>query len=70
MLYRMERYQDCIELYYGMLKDTPKSDEGYNDILTNFNACKAAVLYSGETLDDRVRMRFIFLALLYRLCHR
>ncbi|KAG0350632.1 hypothetical protein BG005_009833 [Podila minutissima] len=53
MLYRMERYQECIELYYGMLKDTPKSDEGYNDILTNFNACKAAVLYSGETLDDR-----------------
>ncbi|KAF9401452.1 Signal recognition particle core component, partial [Podila epigama] len=53
MLYRMERYQECIELYHGMLKDTPKTDEGYNDILTNFNACKAAVLYSGETLDDK-----------------
>lgn len=64
MLYRMERYQECIELYYGMLKDTPKSDEGYNDILTNFNACKAAVLYSGEALDDRVRMRSTILVLL------
>ncbi|KAF9922941.1 Signal recognition particle core component [Linnemannia zychae] len=53
MLYRMERYQECIELYAGMLKDTPKSDDSYNDILTNFNACKAAVLYSGKTLDDR-----------------
>ncbi|KAF9434947.1 Signal recognition particle core component [Entomortierella beljakovae] len=53
MLYRMERYQECIELYAGMLKDTPKSDDSYNDILTNFNACKAAVLYSGEALDNR-----------------
>ncbi|KAG0332212.1 hypothetical protein BG004_001348 [Podila humilis] len=53
MLYRMERYQECMELYYEMLKDTSKSDEGYNDILTNFNACKAAVLYSGETLDEK-----------------
>ncbi|KAK3835043.1 MAG: hypothetical protein J3R72DRAFT_403737 [Linnemannia gamsii] len=53
MLYRMERYQECIELYAGMLKDTPKSEDSYNDILTNFNACKAAVLYSGKTLDDR-----------------
>ncbi|KAF9102397.1 Signal recognition particle core component [Mortierella sp. GBA35] len=52
MLYRMERYQECIELYAGMLKDTSKSDEGYNDILTNFNACKVALLYSGEILDD------------------
>ncbi|KAF9340334.1 hypothetical protein BGZ91_002544 [Linnemannia elongata] len=55
MLYRMERYQDCIELYAGMLKDTSKSDDSYNDILTNFNACKAAVLYSGDTLDERWR---------------
>ncbi|KAG0011232.1 Signal recognition particle core component, partial [Entomortierella chlamydospora] len=53
MLYRMERYQDCIERYAGMLKDTPKTDDSYNDILTNFNACKAAVLYAGESLDDR-----------------
>jgi signal recognition particle subunit SRP72 len=53
MLYRMERYQECIELYAGMLKDTSKSDDSYNDILTNFNACKAAVLYSGDTLDER-----------------
>ncbi|KAG0209011.1 hypothetical protein BGX28_000195 [Mortierella sp. GBA30] len=53
MLYRMERYQECIELYAGMLKDTPRTDEGYNDILTNFNACKAAVLYSGASLDER-----------------
>lgn len=54
MLYRMEKYQECIVLYAGMLQDTDKSDEGYNDILTNFNACKAAVLYSGESLDDKV----------------
>ncbi|KAI8596977.1 hypothetical protein EDD21DRAFT_327606 [Dissophora ornata] len=53
MLYRMERYQECIELYAGMLKDTPRSDDSYNDVLTNFNACKAAVLYAGETLDER-----------------
>ncbi|KAG0266148.1 hypothetical protein BG011_003135 [Mortierella polycephala] len=53
MLYRMERYQECIELYAEMLKDTPKTDDSYNDILTNFNACKAAVLYTGETPDDR-----------------
>jgi signal recognition particle subunit SRP72 len=54
MLYRMEKYQDCITLYAGMLQETDKNDEGYNDILTNFNACKAAVLYSGERLDDKV----------------
>ncbi|KAG0314718.1 Signal recognition particle core component [Dissophora globulifera] len=53
MLYRMERYQECIELYAGMLKDTSKTDDAYNDILTNFNACKAAVLYAGEKLDKR-----------------
>ncbi|KAG0049526.1 hypothetical protein BGZ83_005712 [Gryganskiella cystojenkinii] len=53
MLYRMEKYQDCLALYAGMLQDTDKSDEGYNDILTNFNACKAAVLYAGEKLDEK-----------------
>ncbi|KAG0359007.1 hypothetical protein BC939DRAFT_450531 [Gamsiella multidivaricata] len=53
MLYRMERYQDCLKLYAGMLKDTRKSEDTYNDILTNFHACKAAVLYAGETLDEK-----------------
>ncbi|KAF9582734.1 hypothetical protein BGW38_010828, partial [Lunasporangiospora selenospora] len=56
MLYRMENYEDCLELYHGMLKDTNKSDEGYNDILTNFNACKAAILYSGQPLDDKWKL--------------
>ncbi|KAF9959095.1 hypothetical protein BGZ72_010335 [Mortierella alpina] len=59
MLYRMERYQECIELYAGMLKDTPKTSEGYSDILTNFNACKAAVLYSGAALDERWKIEDI-----------
>ncbi|KAI1308941.1 hypothetical protein EDD11_004150 [Mortierella claussenii] len=57
MLYRMESYHECLELYAGMLQDTAVTDNGddsrYNDILTNLNACKAAILYSGDTLDPR-----------------
>ncbi|KAF9912534.1 hypothetical protein BX616_010314 [Lobosporangium transversale] len=53
MLYRMERYQDCIELYASMLQDTAVADDSYNDILTNYKACKAAVLYSGQSLDSK-----------------
>ncbi|KAG0234023.1 hypothetical protein B0O80DRAFT_430162 [Mortierella sp. GBAus27b] len=47
ILYRMERYQDCIDLYASMLRDTPKDDDAYGDLLTNYRACKAAVLYAG-----------------------
>ncbi|KAF9978074.1 Signal recognition particle core component [Actinomortierella ambigua] len=53
MLYRLERYRECMELYQGMLQDVDESDDGYNDILTNLNACKAALLYSGDHLDGK-----------------
>ncbi|KAF9168637.1 Signal recognition particle core component [Actinomortierella ambigua] len=53
MLYRLERYRECMELYQGMLNDVDEGDDGYNDILTNLNACKAALLYSGECLDGK-----------------
>lgn len=53
ILYRMERYQDCIDLYASMLRDTPKDEDAYSDLLTNYRACKAAVLYAGIESNQR-----------------
>ncbi|KAG0006944.1 Signal recognition particle core component [Modicella reniformis] len=53
ILYRMERYQDCIDLYASMLRDASKVDDAYTDILTNYRACKAAVLYAGMESEQR-----------------
>ncbi|KAF9364101.1 hypothetical protein BGX34_002513 [Mortierella sp. NVP85] len=53
ILYRMERYQDCIDLYASMLRDTPKDGDAYSDLLTNYRACKAAVLYAGIESNQR-----------------
>jgi len=53
IMYRMERYQDCIDLYTSMLRDTPKDGDAYSDLLTNYRACKAAVLYAGIESNQR-----------------
>ncbi|KAG0230487.1 Signal recognition particle core component [Actinomortierella wolfii] len=53
MLYRLERYRECMELYDSMLQDLDEDDDSYHDVLTNLNACKAALLYSGEHLDGK-----------------
>ncbi|CAG8547430.1 12936_t:CDS:10 [Funneliformis caledonium] len=54
--YKTEDYNSSIEIYYALLKETDKNLDVYNDILTNFNAAKAALLFSGGDLDAKYAM--------------
>ncbi|CAJ0760689.1 15992_t:CDS:2 [Entrophospora sp. SA101] len=51
--YKIEDYTTSLELYYNLLKETDKKEDTYNDILTNFNAVKAALLFSGGSLLEK-----------------
>ncbi|CAI2164831.1 18954_t:CDS:10 [Funneliformis geosporum] len=50
-------YNASLEIYYALLKETDKNLDVYNDILTNFNAAKAALLFSGGDLDVKYAMK-------------
>ncbi|CAG8566793.1 9751_t:CDS:10 [Acaulospora morrowiae] len=54
--YKVEDYNTALEIYYGLLQETDKNDDTYNDILTNFNAAKAALLFSGNNISEKYVM--------------
>ncbi|CAB5381321.1 unnamed protein product [Rhizophagus irregularis] len=56
MAYKTEDYNTSIEIYYALLQEANKNDDVYNDILTNFNAAKAALLFSDGHLDEKYAM--------------
>ncbi|CAG8673132.1 42312_t:CDS:10 [Gigaspora margarita] len=56
MAYKLEDYNASLETYYNLLQETDSKEDTYNDILTNFNAAKAALLFSGGKLKEKYAM--------------
>ncbi|RIB04826.1 hypothetical protein C2G38_2221299 [Gigaspora rosea] len=56
MAYKLEDYNASLETYYSLLQETDSKEDTYNDILTNFNAAKAALLFSGGKLKEKYAM--------------
>ncbi|CAG8579690.1 12474_t:CDS:10, partial [Cetraspora pellucida] len=54
--YKLEDYNASLETYYSILQETDSKEDTYNDILTNFNAAKAALLFSGGKLNEKYTM--------------
>ncbi|CAG8534408.1 6203_t:CDS:10 [Acaulospora colombiana] len=59
MAYKVEDYDTALEVYHKLLQETDKKDDTYNDILTNFDAAKAALLFSGNNVPEKVRMNIM-----------
>ncbi|RHZ81438.1 hypothetical protein Glove_120g197 [Diversispora epigaea] len=48
--YKLEEYDNALKVYYGLIQESNKNDDN-NNILTNFNAVKAAALFSGNNIN-------------------
>ncbi|CAG8463295.1 8731_t:CDS:10 [Paraglomus occultum] len=51
--YRSEDFTTCLDLYNEFVNGTDKNDDAYNDILTNFVAAKAALLFADGKLPAK-----------------
>ncbi|CAG8762271.1 16660_t:CDS:10, partial [Dentiscutata erythropus] len=54
--YKLEDYNSSLETYYSLIQETDAKEDTYNDVLTNFNAAKAALLFSGGKVKEKYAM--------------